>query len=102
MSTGNPDQKVYVYAVFSSLSKSDYNELWKIPRSMCWEFPNVVVSNLVVCDSYALLRSLRSFAPFCALLRTCARLRSFALFARSCMFLRPTAFRTTASGNCRK
>ena len=41
-----------------------------------------------------------SFAPFCALLRTCtcAFLRSC---ARICVFLRPAAFRTTASGNCR-
>ena len=48
-----------------------------------------------------------SFAPFCALLRSFAdlRLRSFALicalFALICVFLRPTAFRTTAFGNSR-
>ena len=43
---------------------------------------------------------LRSFASFCALLRSSAnfRLRSFALI---CVFLHPTAFRTTAFGNCR-
>ena len=52
-----------------------------------------------------------SFALFCALLRSsalfcglafalfCARLRSF---ARIYVFLRPTAFRTTAFGNCRE
>ena len=50
------------------------------------------------------LQFLRSFALFCALLRSSAffcrelRLRSFALF---CVFLRPTAFRMTAFGNCR-
>ena len=44
---------------------------------------------------------LRSFAPFCALLRSFVdlRLRSF---AHICVFLRPTAFRTTAFGNFRK
>ena len=42
----------------------------------------------------------RSFAPFWALLRTCicAPLRSFVLI---CVFLRPTAFRTTAFRNFR-
>ena len=42
---------------------------------------------------------LHSFAPFCALLRTCicALLRSCALFAIICAVLRPTAFRATAS-----
>ena len=58
-----------------------------------WEFPNLVVSNLVVCNFCA-------EALFCALLRSFAdlRLRAFALF---CVFLRTTAFRTTAFGNCR-
>ena len=57
------------------------------------ELPNLVVSNLVLCTFYA-------EAHFCALLHTFAdlRLRSFALI---CVFLRPTAFRTTAFGNCR-
>ena len=43
---------------------------------------------------------LHSCAPFCALLRSCvcALLRSF---ARICVFLRPTAFITTAFGICR-
>ena len=53
---------------------------------------------------------LRSFTPFCALFKSfalfcglafalfCARLRSF---ARICVFLRTTAFRTTAFGNSR-
>ena len=56
-----------------------------------WELPNLVVSNLVVCNFY-------SFALFCALLRTCvgAPLRSF------CMFLQPTTFGTTTFGNFRK
>ena len=68
-----------------------------------WEFPNLVVSNLVVCNflrSFALFCAL--FVPFCAPLRTCvcALLRAFALFcAHFCVFLRPTAFRTTAFGN---
>ena len=41
---------------------------------------------------------------FCALLRTCvcALLRSLSLFACICVLLRPTAFRTTTFGNCRK
>ena len=60
------------------------------------EFPNLVVSNLVVCNFYA-------EALFCAHLRSfaliCAHLRSF---ARICVFVRPTAFRTTAFGNCRE
>ena len=48
--------------------------------------------NLVVCNSEVL---------FCALVFAlfCRHLRSFALI---CVFLRPTAFRTTAFGNCRK
>ena len=33
------------------------------PRAGCWDFPNLVLSNLVVCDFYA--EAL--FAPFCAL-----------------------------------
>ena len=73
--------------------------------SLSWEFPNLVVLNLVVCNFYAdaLFCALwRSFAPFCAL---CAHLRSFAFalfcahlrsFARLCVFLQTTAF-----GKCR-
>ena len=61
--------------------------------SKVWEFPNLVISNLLVVSNLlcgGIL--LRSFAPFCALLHTCtcALLRSF---------LRPSAFRTTAFGN---
>ena len=43
---------------------------------------------------------LRPFAFFCRLAfgLFCAHLRSF---ARICVFLRPTAFRMTAFGNCR-
>ena len=54
-----------------------------------WEFPNLCVSNLVVCDFYV-------EALFCALLRSFAnlRLRSFALFsfflhAFACFCVRP-------------
>ena len=63
------------------------------------EFPNLVVSNLVVCNF--MLAILCSFALFCGLVFAlfCAHVRSF---ARICLFLRPTAFRTTAFGNCRK
>ena len=67
---------------------------------------------------FALFTRMRSFALSCTLLRSFAlfcersfanlRLRSFALicallraFACICLFLRPTAFRTTAFGNCR-
>ena len=61
-------------------------------KKEAWEFPNLVVSKLVVCNIYAEALScalfLRSFADL--------RLRSFALF------LRMTAFRTTAFGNCRE
>ena len=44
------------------------------------EFPSLVVSNLVVCNFYAEF----VFAPFCAVLRTCACafLRLFACFLR--------------------
>ena len=58
------------------------------------EFPILVVLNLVVCYFCA-------EALFCTLLRpcVCAFLRSFGCIS---VFLRPTAFRTTASGNCRK
>ena len=58
-----------------------------------WEFPNLVVSNLVV-------HNFCVEAPFCALLRSFvdSLLRSFALI---CVFLHPTAFRATAFGNCR-
>ena len=68
-----------------------------------WEFPNLVVLNLVVCNFSAeapFCAHLRAFALFCRLAFAlfCAPLRSFALI---CMFLRPTAFRATAFGNCR-
>ena len=58
-----------------------------------WEFPNLVVSNLVVCSFYA-------EALFCTLLLPFAllRLRSFVFI---CRFLRTTVFRTTAFGNSR-
>ena len=66
-----------------------------------WEFPNLVVSNLVVCTFYAetlfcaLLHPFASsFADFCV----CAHLRSVACI---CVFLRTTAFATTTFGNCR-
>ena len=66
----------------------------------------MVVSKLVVWNftrkhSFALFCSLRFFALFNADLHFalfCAHLRSFACI---CVFLRPTAFRTTAFGNCR-
>ena len=68
------------------------------------EFPNLVVSNLVVCNFYVealFCALLRSFAFFCGLAVALfgSHLRSFAFF---CMFLRPTAFRTTAFGKCRE
>ena len=44
--------------------------------------------------SCTLLRPLCSFADL--------RLHSFACFCAICVFLRPTAFRTTAFGNCRE
>ena len=51
-----------------------------------WEFPNLVVSNLIVCNSYA-------EALFCALLRSfalfCSLLRSFALFCARPRLERP-------------
>ena len=67
------------------------------------EFPNLVVSNLVVCNLYveALFCTLLcSFALICGLAFAVfrAHLRSFALI---CVFLHPTVFRTTAFGNCR-
>ena len=52
-----------------------------VPKPSCFK-------QLVVCNFYALLRSFAS----------CAHLRSF---VRICVFLRPTAFRETAFGNCR-
>ena len=74
------------------------------PLIETWEFPNLVVSNLVVCKFFVealLCAPLRSLAPFCALLRTCVcallrsyvdlRLRSFVLI---CVFLHPTALGT--------
>ena len=71
------------------------------------EFPNLVVLNLAVCNftrkrSFALLCALlRPFALFCGLAFAlfCAHLCPFACI---CVFLRPTGFRTTALGNCRK
>ena len=66
-----------------------------------WEFPNLVVSNLLV---YILCAE----ALFCALLHhfTFLGALAFALFLRSfalsCVFLQPTAFRTTVFGNIRK
>ena len=66
-----------------------------------WEFQNLVVSNLVVCNFYAeapFCALLRSFAPFCALLRAlvrtcvCALLRPFALLNLDfCAHLRVSA-----------
>ena len=58
---------------------------------LLWEFPSLVVSNLVVCHAYA-------EALFCALALAlvCAHLRSF---ARNCVFLHPTTFRATVFGN---
>ena len=69
-----------------------------------WEFPNLVVSNLVVCNFYVealFLAHLHPFALFCGLAFAlfCVHLRSFALI---CVLLRTTAFRTTAFGNCRQ
>ena len=59
-------------------------------QPLSWEFPDLIVSTfkqLVVCNLYAL---------FCALLRSFAD-----LYLLICMFLHPTAFRTTAFGNFR-
>ena len=52
-------------------SELDLEEEWHKMKSHSWEFPNLVVSNMVVCI----------FAPFCSLLRSFAdlRLRSLAL-----------------------
>ena len=61
---------------------------------------------MVVCNFYAEALFCTLFA-FCVLLRSFVdlRLRSFALICsllpHICVFLRPTAFRTTAFGNCR-
>ena len=99
-----------------------------------WEFPNLVVLNLIVSKFFGAASLLRldqalstrpnfviftqkhSFALFCALAFAlfcalafalfcglafalfCDHLRSFALI---CVFLHPTALRTTALGNCR-
>ena len=52
---------------------------------MFWEFPNLVVSNLVACIVYALLRSFASFRRL-AFALFCARLRSF-----ECVHLRVSA-----------
>ena len=76
----DPSSNADIFGIFAGRCASDNS----------WEFPNLVVSNLVVCNFYAealfcaLLRSfadlrLRSFALICALLRTfacfCERLR---------------------------
>ena len=73
-----------------------------------WEFPNLVVSHLSLVfnfDAFLGPLTLRSFTPlkcarFCVLAFALlsAHLHSFALF---CVFLRPTASRTTALGNFR-
>ena len=95
----------------SSLSQIPWSlkiVLWKglwggpdLGKALSWEFPNPVVSDLVVCNFYAgalLCALLRPFALFCALSRSFA---SFALIrALLHTFLRPTAFRGTAFGNC--
>ena len=78
--------------------KTSRYPLKESPKNIFWEFPDLVVLNLVVCNFYA-------EALFCALLRiflqtcVCSLLRSFACI---CVFLRPTAFRTNAFGNCIK
>ena len=73
------------------VSTSSENEICVI-----WEFPNLVVLNLVVCNLYAEALSctlLRRFAPFCALLPSLALFCGLA-FALFCALLRPTALRT--------
>ena len=56
------------------------------------EFPNLVVSNLVVCNFYVeTLFCALAFALFFFYLRSLARIY---------VFLRPTTFGTTAFGNC--
>ena len=82
MSAGNPDQTVYVCVVFSSPDLV-------LVTPQYWEFPNLVISNLVVCNFCALLRP---FGLSCALAFAlfCGHLRSFALI---CAFLRPTTFK---------
>ena len=68
-----------------------------------WEFPKLTW--LFQTWLFAIFTRKRSFALFCALLRTCvcallcSYLRSF---ARICVFLRTAAFRTTAFGNSRR
>ena len=75
-----------------------------------WEFQNLVVSNQVVCNFFSetlFCALLRPFALFCGLAFALFCGLAFALFAlicsfaRICVFLRPTAFRATAFGNCR-
>ena len=46
--------------------------LYSVLCAAVWELPSLVVSNLAVCNFYALSRS---FVPFCALLRSFADLR---------------------------
>ena len=60
-----------------------------------WEFPNLVVSNLVASNVYA---EMFFCCCFCTFLLSFAdlRLRSFAFI---CVFLRPTASKTTAFGS---
>ena len=72
------------------ISRNRLRQFRAIPQKIVsWEFPNLVVSNLVVCNFYTLLPLFalfcalwRSFAPFGVLLRSFAdlRLHSFALF----------------------
>ena len=59
-----------------------------------WELPNLVVSNL----AFVNLRRSTFLCSF-AFALLCSHLCSFALFS---VFLRPTAFRTTAFGNFRE
>ena len=87
-----------VVTVFPPLGNR--GQMWCEMVALKSEFPNLVVSSLVVCSLYVevlFCALLRPFALICAHLRSFAdlRLRSFALF------LRPTVFRTTASGNFR-
>ena len=67
---------------------------WTLQRQLPLGVPNPG------CFKPCCLQNLRSFAIFCALLRSFAdlRLHSFALI---CVFLRTAAFRTTAFGNSR-
>ena len=85
-------QTVSLQTVFlSSAKRGHFDENGE--NDEYWEFPNLVV--LIVCKFHAealFCALLRSFAPLCALLRTCvcARLRSFALFCvHTCCCVRP-------------